>query len=109
MAQVRQHSYTRFAWPGALGRLYQHAGLTVAWRWLPAWRCSCCYCRHWPHREQRQFLRLLPAPPAGGLFGPVFGFAVLALGMGCGASGVTSARKRRMYRQCWMPDMQWPR
>jgi citrate/tricarballylate utilization protein len=30
MAQVRQQSYTRFAWPGALGRLYHHAGLTVA-------------------------------------------------------------------------------
>src|SRR5574343_1768971 len=30
MAQVRQQTYASFAWPGALGRLYHHAGLTCA-------------------------------------------------------------------------------
>ena len=30
MARVRMETYTNFAWPAALGRLYRNNGLTVA-------------------------------------------------------------------------------
>lgn len=88
MARVRGQTYQDYAWPPALGRLYQHNGLvlclalaaalalflalTVAlrgglWAVVPA---------------GGSFYDLFPHNLMVGQFAPVFGFAMLALGMG---------------------------
>ncbi|KQP17136.1 tricarballylate utilization 4Fe-4S protein TcuB [Pseudorhodoferax sp. Leaf265] len=88
MARVRGQTYQDYAWPPALGRLYQRNGLvlclalaaalalflalTVAlrgglWAVVPA---------------GGSFYDLFPHNLMVGLFAPVFGFAMLALGMG---------------------------
>lgn len=83
MAQVRQHSYTRFAWPGALGRLYQHAGLTVALALAAGLALFLLLLQALaPTVNSGNFYDYFPHHLLAGLFGPVFGFAVLALGMG---------------------------
>jgi len=41
MAKVRLDTYVEYAWPKALGKLYQRNGLTWRWRRVALWRCSC--------------------------------------------------------------------
>lgn len=83
MAQVRQHSYTRFAWPGALGRLYHHAGLSVALALAGGLALFLLLLQALaPAVSSGNFYDYFPHHLLAGLFGPVFGYAVLALGMG---------------------------
>ena len=88
MARVRARTYQDYAWPPALGRLYERNGLTLSvalalglglflalavalkgglWRAMPA---------------GGNFYDLFPHNLMVGLFAPVFLFAVLALGLG---------------------------
>ena len=88
MARVRLQTYTHYAWPRALGALYERNGLTVA---LAAalslsvfllltlaatdalWRVPVA---------QANFYSLFPHNTLVALFAPVFVWAVLALGLG---------------------------
>lgn len=88
MAQVRHHTYTAFAWPPALGRLYRRNGLTVA----VALVLSLCVLIGWMLFSQGRlwglppqgagFYAVLPHNGMVALFAPVFLWAVLALGLG---------------------------
>src|SRR5574343_1034283 len=90
MAQVRGQTYADYAWPPALGQLYQRNGLTLALA-LVAGLTLFLLLAVGLHG---QGLAALWTAPAGGfygifphnllvgLFAPVFLFAVLALGLG---------------------------
>lgn len=88
MARVRGHTYTAFAWPPALGRLYQRNGVTVALALV----VSLCVLiglvlfsqgRLWGLPSQGTgFYAVLPHNLMVALFAPVFLWAVLALGLG---------------------------
>ncbi|MCE1184819.1 MAG: tricarballylate utilization 4Fe-4S protein TcuB [Rhodocyclales bacterium] len=84
MAQVRQQTYVSFAWPGALGRLYHHAGLTCAVA-LAGGLALFLVLLQWlagPSGATGNFYDYFPHHMLAALFGPVFSFAVLALGLG---------------------------
>jgi citrate/tricarballylate utilization protein len=99
MAQVRGQTYADYAWPPAAGRAVPTqrpdavagagAGLALFLA-LPLARKGGCGRQ--PAR--RQLLRGVPAQPDGGLFAPVFGFALLALGIGVRASGACAGHRR---------------
>jgi citrate/tricarballylate utilization protein len=81
MARVRQQSYTRYAWPGVLGGLYQRNGvaLAIVLTALLAWLI---------HAQMNPsgaagglFYDLLPHNHLVALFAPVFLLALLALGL----------------------------
>ena len=88
MAQVRGQTYADYAWPPALGALYQRNGLTrgagaggrpgAVSGAGPGASTARCGARRWPATSTRVF----PHNLLVGLFAPVFLFAVLALGMG---------------------------
>ncbi|MFY8082627.1 MAG: tricarballylate utilization 4Fe-4S protein TcuB [Rubrivivax sp.] len=91
MAQVRGETYTEHAWPAALGRLYQKQGLTLALALAASltlvlmlgvaaqgsWRQLI-----WHAPMAGDFYRIFPHSLMVALFAPVFGFAVVALGVG---------------------------
>jgi citrate/tricarballylate utilization protein len=91
MAQVRRETYTAHAWPAALGRLYQRQGLTLALALAASltlilmlgvavqgsWQELL-----WHAPMAGDFYRIFPHNLMVALFAPVFGFAVLALGVG---------------------------
>jgi citrate/tricarballylate utilization protein len=97
MAQVRQQTYTDYAWPTAFGALYRRNGLTVALATglglalflvlVLAWRGTLF---HEPLAGN--FYAVFPHNTLVAMFGAVFGFAVLALAMGA----------RRFWRE-WTP------
>ena len=66
MAEVRGKTYADYAWPPALGSLYQRNGLAALWG----------------ADLGGNFYRLFPHNLLVGLFAPVFLFVVLALSMG---------------------------
>ena len=87
MAQVRLRTYTDFAWPPALGRLYQRNGLTVAlatagalafFMMLTLWLKGTL----WRVPATADFYGIFPHNLLVGLFAPVFLLAVLALALG---------------------------
>ncbi len=87
MAQVRRHTYTQHAWPQAFGAAYARNGLVVAvalavalafFLLLGAARQGSLW-HAWPGGD---FYRVFPHNLMVGLFTPVFGFALLALGIG---------------------------
>jgi len=89
MAQVRLRTYIDHAWPAPLGRLYQRNGLAVAlalaaglalFLMLAAARTGSL----WGPAPGESFYAIFPHGTMVALFAPVFGFAVLALGMGVG-------------------------
>lgn len=84
MARVRQHSYITFAWPGALGRLYHHAGLSCALALAGglALFLLLLQCLMPPAAASGNFYDYFPHNLLVALFAPVFGFAVLALAVG---------------------------
>lgn len=102
MATVRVQTYTDFAWPNALGRLYRRNGLTIgltlavclaAFLALTSWAAGLLH----PAPHVGSFYAVFPHNVLALMFGMVFGFAALALGVGVtrfwrmGTAGPTSA------------------
>lgn len=90
MAQVRGQTYADFAWPPALGSLYQRQGLTLSLALAAALGFFLLLAvtlqgrgvgALW-HAPVGDFYGLFPHNLLVALFGPVFGLAVLALAMG---------------------------
>ncbi|MCW5632727.1 MAG: tricarballylate utilization 4Fe-4S protein TcuB [Rubrivivax sp.] len=90
MARVRGRTYAQFAWPAALGRLYERNGLTltVALAAGLALFLALAVATHgslaalWTHPGAGSFYALFPHGLMVGLFAPVFVFALLALAIG---------------------------
>jgi citrate/tricarballylate utilization protein len=87
LAKVRLQTYTEYAWPLALGRLYQRAGTTVALAlagglilFLIAVLAITGSLIHAPLAGN--FYAIFPHNLLAGLFGAVFGWAMLSLGIG---------------------------
>ncbi len=87
MARVRLRTYTDFAWPRALGRLYERNGLTLAlttagalafFLLLTLWRKDTL----WRVPAGADFYSIFPHQLLVALFAPVFLYALLALGLG---------------------------
>ncbi len=91
MAQVRGQTYADYAWPPALGRLYQRQGLTLSlalaaglalFLVLGAALQGGGLDALWGAHLGGNFYNLFPHNLLVGLFAPVFLFVVLALGLG---------------------------
>jgi citrate/tricarballylate utilization protein len=87
MAEVRGQTYADYAWPPALGRLYQRNGLTLsvalaAGLALFLMLAVALNGTLWGGRLEGNFYRLFPHNLMAAMFGAVFGFALLALGIG---------------------------
>jgi citrate/tricarballylate utilization protein len=87
MAMVRVQTYADFAWPMALGRLYQRNGLTLSVALAVGLALFLMLALAlngslWGGQLQGNFNDLFPHNLLVGLFAPVFLWAVLALGMG---------------------------
>ncbi|MDE2615643.1 MAG: tricarballylate utilization 4Fe-4S protein TcuB [Burkholderiales bacterium] len=87
MAKVRLQTYTDFAWPSALGKLYQRNGLTLSlatagalafFMMLTLWLKDTL----WRVPASADFYGIFPHKLLVSLFAPVFLYAVLALGLG---------------------------
>jgi citrate/tricarballylate utilization protein len=84
MAQVRGQTYTHYAWPAPLGRLYQRNGLTLSLALAAGLALFL-----WLAQQQNvnaantvNFYSVFPHNLLVSLFAPVFLFAVLALALG---------------------------
>ena len=91
MAQVRGQTYVDYAWPPALGRLYQRQGLTLSlalaaglalFLVLGAMLQGGGLDALWGANLGANFYNLFPHNLLVGLFAPVFLFVVFALAMG---------------------------
>jgi len=87
MAEVRGRTYADYAWPPALGRLYQRNGLTLSLALVAGLALFLLLAvalegRLWGGAPGGNFYSLFPHNLLVGLFAPVFGFVVFALGMG---------------------------
>ena len=87
MAQVRGQTYADYAWPPALGALYQRNGLTLSLALAAGLALFLLLALAvngtlWGGNLDGNFYALFPHNLLVGLFAPVFGFAVLALGLG---------------------------
>lgn len=87
MAKVRMETYTDFAWPASLGKLYKNNGLTLSLAtafglalFLVLTVLSTGKLLHEPLAGN--FYAIFPHNTLALMFGVVFGFAVLALGIG---------------------------
>lgn len=91
MAQVRGQTYADYAWPPALGQLYQRQGLTLSLALVAALTLFLVLgavvqggglSALWGADLGGDFYRLFPHNLLVGLFAPVFLFVVFALAMG---------------------------
>lgn len=90
MAEVRGQTYADYAWPPALGRLYQRNGLTLSLALAIGLFLFLALAvalqggvgRLWDTGLGNNFYHLFPHNLLVGLFAPVFLFAVFALAMG---------------------------
>ena len=87
MAQVRGQTYVDYAWPPALGALYQRNGLTLALALATGLALFLILAvavngTLWGGQLGGNFYNLFPHNLLVGLFAPVFLFATLALAMG---------------------------
>ena len=87
MASVRGETYSAYAWPTALGKLYQHNGVTVALALAAglALFLSIALAMNgtlWGGQLEGNFYNLFPHNLLVLMFAPVFLWAALALGMG---------------------------
>jgi citrate/tricarballylate utilization protein len=87
MAKVRIQSYAEHAWPPALGRLYQRNGLTLALALAAGLALFLLLALAqngtlWQGPLAGNFYRVFPHNLMVSLFAPIFGYALLALGMG---------------------------
>ena len=87
MAQVRGQTYVDYAWPPALGRLYQRNGLTLSLALAAGLALFLLLALAlngtlWGGDLRGNFYSLFPHNLLVGMFAPVFLWAVLALGLG---------------------------
>ncbi len=87
MAQVRGQTYADYAWPPALGALYQRNGLTLSLALAAGLAIFLLLALAlngtlWGGDLRGNFYQLFPHNLLVGLFAPVFLFATLALGLG---------------------------
>lgn len=87
MAQVRVQTYVDYAWPPALGKLYQRNGLTLSLALAAGLALFLLLALAlngtlWGGDLQGNFYKLFPHKLLVGMFAPVFLWAVLALGLG---------------------------
>lgn len=87
MAQVRVQTYVDYAWPPALGRLYQRNGLTLSLALAAGLAIFLLLALAlngtlWGGDLRGNFYNLFPHNLLVGMFAPVFLWAVLALGLG---------------------------
>jgi citrate/tricarballylate utilization protein len=87
MAQVRGQTYADYAWPPALGALYQRQGLTLALALSGALALFLVLAIGlngplWHASLAGNFYAIFPHNLLVGMFAPIFLFAALALGMG---------------------------
>jgi len=87
MAKVRLQTYSEFAWPPALGKLYQRQGLTLALALAAALSLFLALAALlqgglWQAPGPGSFYAIFPHNLMVGLFSPIFLFALLALGIG---------------------------
>jgi citrate/tricarballylate utilization protein len=87
MAQLRAKTYADFAWPPALGGLYQRNGLTLALALAAGLALFLALAvamkgSLWAAAPSGNFYSLFPHGLMVSLFAPIFAFAVLALGVG---------------------------
>jgi citrate/tricarballylate utilization protein len=87
MAEVRGQTYVDYAWPPALGVLYQRNGLTLSLALAAglAFFLALAVAMKgslWGAAPGDNFYSVFPHNLLVGLFAPVFGFATLALAMG---------------------------
>ncbi len=87
MAKVRLNTYVEYAWPRALGRLYQRNGLTLALAsgfGLVLFLCLSLLAMGnlFTPMPGGNFYGIFAHNTLALMFGAVFGFAVIALGMG---------------------------
>lgn len=86
MARVRVQTYTDYAWPHALGRLYKHNGLTLALALAAGLALFLLLAlasngNLWHQPLAGNFYRVFPHKLMVSLFAPIFVFAVLALSL----------------------------
>ncbi len=87
MARVRAQTYTVHAWPASFGALYQHQGVWLALVLAGALALFLMAALAlngtlWHEPRAGQFYSVFPHGVMVGMFGPVFAFATLALGIG---------------------------
>ncbi len=87
MARVRVRTYAQHAWPAAFGRAYERNGLVLALALAAglALFLALALVRHgswWGLPAQGSFYGIFPHGLMVSMFLPVFGFALLALGIG---------------------------
>ena len=90
MARVRARTYAHYAWPAGFGRLYERNGLVLALALTAglalflvlAVVMKGSVAAMWARPGAGSFYALFPHGLMVGLFGPVFAFALLALGVG---------------------------
>ena len=87
MAEVRAQTYVDYAWPPALGKLYQRNGLTLSLAVAAGLALFLIMAvamngTLWGGQLQGNFYKLFPHNLLVSLFAPVFLFAALALAMG---------------------------
>ena len=91
MAQVRGQTYVDYAWPPALGQLYQRQGLTLSLALAAGLALFLVLAvalggaglgALWGAKPGANFYSIFPHNLLVGLFAPVFLFATLALGLG---------------------------
>jgi citrate/tricarballylate utilization protein len=87
MAKVRLETYTDFAWPAAMGALYKRNGLTVSMATafgLALFLVLALISKGtlWHEPLAGNFYAVFPHNTLVVLFGSVFGFSILALGIG---------------------------
>ncbi|NBU43394.1 MAG: tricarballylate utilization 4Fe-4S protein TcuB [Betaproteobacteria bacterium] len=87
MARVRGQTYAHYAWPPALGQLYQRNGLTVGLAVLIScavflWLAAASNQAMWGSAVPGSFYDVFPHGTLVLMFAPVFAWMVLALGLG---------------------------
>jgi citrate/tricarballylate utilization protein len=87
MAEVRGQTYADYAWPPALGKLYQRNGLTLSVALAAGLAiflllAAALQGSLWADAARGDFYRVFPHNLLVSIFLPVFAFVVFALGMG---------------------------
>ncbi|MDF3885188.1 tricarballylate utilization 4Fe-4S protein TcuB [Cupriavidus basilensis] len=87
MARVRLETYSEYAWPGPLGKLYKRNGLTVSVALAIGLALFLVLAvtmggALWQRHAGGNFYAVFPHNTLASMFGAVFGFAVIALGIG---------------------------